>query len=96
MVSLASLLGLLLLPVAKSPRLEQYYQYTYALLISLGASALFCDAVLHLIPEVCAYVYVQMYVCMYVVIIRHLVSMPTMRLPLQQQLMMATPTLLTR
>ena len=57
LVSLASLLGLLLLPMAKSPRLKQYYQYTYALLISLGASALFCDAILHLIPEVCVGVF---------------------------------------
>lgn len=52
LVSLASLLGLFLLPFTKSPRLKPYYQYVYALLISLGASALFCDAILHLIPEV--------------------------------------------
>ena len=53
LVSLASLLGIFMVPLARNPRLKQYYEYAYALLISLGASALFCDAILHLIPEVC-------------------------------------------
>ena len=52
LVSLASLLGLLILPCAKHPRFKNYYQYLMGLLISLGASALFSDAILHLIPEV--------------------------------------------
>ena len=52
MVSLASLLGLLLLPFTRNAKLKSYYQYIYGFLIAMGASALFCDAVLHLIPEV--------------------------------------------
>ena len=51
-ICLVSLLGLLILPCAKHPRFKKYYQYFLALLISLGASALFSDAVLHLAPEV--------------------------------------------
>ena len=64
LVSLGSLFGLVLLPVAKSEKLKQYYHYSYALLIALGASALFCDAILHLIPEVCLCVHIQCTVCL--------------------------------
>ena len=52
LVSLASLIGLAIIPITKNKKLKSYYHYFYALLIALGASALFCDAVLHLIPEV--------------------------------------------
>ena len=36
----------------KNSTFGQLYKYIYALMIALGASALFCDAVLHLLPEV--------------------------------------------
>ena len=51
-VSACSLLGLLFVPFLKYQNFEKFYKYFYALMIALGASALFCDAILHLIPEV--------------------------------------------
>ncbi len=52
LVSLASLVGLAIIPFSSSKKFKSYYHYVNALLVALGASALFCDAVLHLIPEV--------------------------------------------
>ncbi len=52
-VSACSLLGVFFVPlIKKSTKVGQLYKYFYSLMIALGASALFCDAVLHLIPEV--------------------------------------------
>ncbi len=52
-VSACSLLGVFLVPlIKKSTKVGQLYKYFYSLMIALGASALFCDAILHLIPEV--------------------------------------------
>lgn len=51
-ISLLSLLVVVIVPfLQKDSRFGRLYKYLYALLISLGASALFCDAVLHLIPH---------------------------------------------
>ena len=56
LVSACSLLGVFFIPfVKKDSKFGRYYKYFYALMIALGASALFCDAVLHLIPEVDCY-----------------------------------------
>ncbi len=52
LVCLASLIGLAIIPILKNQKLKSYYHYVNALLVALGTSALFCDAVLHLIPEV--------------------------------------------
>ena len=59
LISLYSLLGVLFVPLLNknNSRGKILYQYIYALMIALGASALFCDAVLHLIPEVINYVF---------------------------------------
>ncbi len=52
-VSACSLLGVFFVPlIKKSTKVGQLYKYFYSLMIALGASALFCDAILHLIPEV--------------------------------------------
>ncbi len=53
-VSACALLGVLIIPMVQGKRATngQLYKYVYALMIALGASALFCDAILHLIPEV--------------------------------------------
>ncbi len=52
-VSACALLGVLALPlVRKKSGVGQLYKYFYSLMIAMGASALFCDAVLHLIPQV--------------------------------------------
>ncbi|XP_064396790.1 zinc transporter ZIP6-like isoform X1 [Halichondria panicea] len=51
-VSACSLLGVFFVPlIKKNTKVGQLYKYFYSLMIALGASALFCDAVLHLIPE---------------------------------------------
>ena len=53
LVSACSLLGILILPLLnKNNKFHGIYKYFYALMIALGTSALFCDAILHLIPEV--------------------------------------------
>ena len=52
-VSACSLVGVLVIPVLnKNNKFHSIYKYFYALMIALGTSALFCDAILHLIPEV--------------------------------------------
>ena len=52
-VSACSLLGVFLLPLLnKNNKFHSIYKYFYTLMIALGTSALFCDAILHLIPEV--------------------------------------------
>ena len=53
LICACSLLGVLLIPLLnKESRFHSIYKYIYALMIALGTSALFCDAILHLIPEV--------------------------------------------
>ena len=59
LVSLASLLGILVVPLLKNnsegdkqSRRILVYKYAYSLLIALGISALLCDAILHLLPHV--------------------------------------------
>ena len=50
----AAFAGLLVVPcVQGNKRFAALQKYVYFFMIALGASALFCDAVLHLIPEVC-------------------------------------------
>ncbi len=52
-ISIVSLAGIAVVPfLREGTRLGQYYKYIYALLIALGVSSLFCDAILHLIPHV--------------------------------------------
>ena len=52
-VSACALLGVLALPLVREKSgVGQLYKYFYSLMIALGASALFCDAILHLIPQV--------------------------------------------
>ena len=53
-VCLASLAGLAIIPVIhlKSPVGRQIYEYSYAFMVALAASALICDALLHLVPQV--------------------------------------------
>ena len=52
-VCVCSLFGVILLPLLnKGNKFHGLYKYIYALMIALGTSALFCDAILHLIPEV--------------------------------------------
>ena len=53
LVSSCSLLGVAVIPLLrKNSKFGQLYKFIYALMIAMGASALFCDAILHLIPEV--------------------------------------------
>lgn len=54
LVCLGSLIGVILVPLIKSKsRVARIaYEYSYAFLIALGASALVTDAILHLIPHV--------------------------------------------
>ena len=53
LVSLGSLGGIIVVPLLKkNSKFGYLYKYVYALMIALGASALFCDAILHLIPHV--------------------------------------------
>ena len=53
LVSSCSLLGVAVIPLLrKNSKFGQLYKFIYALMIAMGASALFCDAVLHLLPEV--------------------------------------------
>ena len=53
LVSACSLIGALIIPLLnKNNKFHSSYKYFYALMIALGTSALFCDAILHLIPEV--------------------------------------------
>lgn len=53
-VSACPLIGVFVIPLLrKNAKFGQLYKYFNSLMIALGASALFCDAVLHLIPEVC-------------------------------------------
>ena len=53
LVSACSLLGVLFLPLLnKNNKFHSIYKYFYILMIALGTSALFCDAILHLLPEV--------------------------------------------
>ena len=53
-VSLCSLVGVCLVPLINSDSTvgRQTYEYVYAFMIAIGASALITDAVLHLIPHV--------------------------------------------
>ena len=53
-VCLLSLLGIFMVPLLKTDSRVggQVYEYVYAFMIALGASALVSDAVLHLIPHV--------------------------------------------
>ena len=54
LISSCSLLGVALLPLLnKDSKCHGLYKYIYFLMIALGTSALFCDAILHLLPEVC-------------------------------------------
>ncbi len=50
-LSLISLLGVLIVPLAK--KWGRVYEYVNLFLMALGTSALFSDAILHLIPGVC-------------------------------------------
>lgn len=53
MLSLLSLLGVFIVPLVKHhERCGKVYEYVNLFLISLGTSALFSDAVLHLLPRV--------------------------------------------
>ena len=53
LISACSLFGVLMLPLLKkNSKFHSLYKYIYALMIALGTSALFCDAILHLLPEV--------------------------------------------
>lgn len=54
LVCLGSLLGVFIVPLIKSDSRvgRQVYEYVYAFMIALGASALVSDAILHLIPHV--------------------------------------------
>jgi zinc transporter 4/zinc transporter 10/zinc transporter 12 len=49
-LSLLSLLGVFIVPLAK--RFDRAYEYARLFLVALGTSALFSDAILHIIPEV--------------------------------------------
>lgn len=52
-LSLLSLLGVLIVPLAKkNERFGRIYEYVNLFLVALGTSALFSDAILHLIPGV--------------------------------------------
>ena len=51
LVSLLSLLGVILIPILTRNK-GGCYLYTNALMIALGTSALFCSAILHLLPQV--------------------------------------------
>ena len=52
-ISIVSLMGVTLVPfLREGSTLGRYYKYIYALLIALGVSSLFCDAILHFIPHV--------------------------------------------
>ena len=53
-VCLLSLLGIFIVPLLKRDNRvgNQVYEYVYAFMIALGASALVSDAILHLIPHV--------------------------------------------
>ena len=53
LLSLLSLLGVFIVPLVKHhDRCGTVYEYVNLFLISLGTSALFSDAILHLIPRV--------------------------------------------
>ena len=54
LVCLGSVLGVFLVPLIKSDSKvgRQTYEYVYAFMIAIGASALISDAILHLIPHV--------------------------------------------
>lgn len=52
-LSLLSLLGVFIVPLAKqNARFSHIYEYVNLFLVALGTSALFSDAILHLIPGV--------------------------------------------
>ena len=53
-VSLCSVLGVFLVPLINSNSKvgRQTYEYVFAFMVAIGASALISDAVLHLIPHV--------------------------------------------
>ena len=52
-VASASVFGVLVVPlVQKNSKFGRFYKYFKTLMIALGVSALFCDAILHLIPHV--------------------------------------------
>ena len=50
LVSAASLVGVIVVPIKK--KFPNAYQYLNALMVAMGVSALFVDAILHLIPHV--------------------------------------------
>lgn len=54
LVSLGSLSGVILVPLVStdSKLASLIYEYIYALMIAVGASALLSDSILHLIPHV--------------------------------------------
>ena len=51
-LSLLSLLGVIIVPLIKNEKCGHFYEYVNLFLIAMGSSALLCDAVLHLIPQV--------------------------------------------
>lgn len=51
-LSLLSLLGVFIVPLTKHARFSRIYEYVNLFLVALGTSALFSDAILHLIPGV--------------------------------------------
>ena len=55
-VSLLSLLGVVIVPCIRS---ERGHRYILVLLISMGVSALMCDAMFELLPTVITYVYLN-------------------------------------
>ncbi len=85
-ISLVSLLGIAMVPfLRKGTRLGHYYKYIYALLIALGASSLFCDAILHLIPHVSP-TYMSVLVCLCVcVCAEHYYELDHYRVPTSYQ-----------
>lgn len=53
LLSLLSLLGVFIVPLVKQQgRCGLVYEYVNLFLIAMGTSALFSDAILHLIPQV--------------------------------------------
>ncbi len=54
LLSLLSLIGAFVVPLVKqNERCGVVYEYVNLFLVAMGTSALFSDAILHLIPQVC-------------------------------------------
>ena len=79
LVSACSLIGVLVLPLLnKNNEFHSIYKYFYALMIALGTSALFCDAILHLIPAVhCQLLFIVLLVVTHHHTLPHVVNVAT-------------------